>query len=82
MITSETLNEIFAMSQNDMEQIISAAREEFYQPETERNTVKIWLSLPLVMKEAITAKNPGLAKELDAKAEQYRKGDKNYGVHA
>lgn len=81
-ITTDIMDEIFAETQNDMEQIISAAREEFYQPETERETVKIWLTLPLVVKEAITAKNPKLAKELDDKAEQFRKGDKDYGIRA
>ena len=80
-ITSDVLNEIFTASQNDMQQIISAAKEEFYQPETERQTVKIWLTLPLVMRDAITRKNPQLAKELDKKAEQLRNGDKDYGLH-
>ena len=79
-ITSDVLNEIFTATQNDMQQIISAAKEEFYQPETERETVKIWLTLPLVMRDAITKKNPQLAKDLDSKAEQLRKGDMNYGV--
>lgn len=79
-ITSDVLNEIFTATQNDMQQIISAAKEEFYQPETERETVKIWLTLPLVMRDAITAKNPQLAKDLDKKAEQLRKGDKDYGL--
>ena len=79
-ITSDIMEEIFAETQNDMEQIISAARETFYQPETERETIKTWLSLPLVVKEAITAKNPKLAKDLDKKAEQLRKGDKDYGI--
>lgn len=79
-ITSDTLNEIFTASQNDIEQIVSLAKEEFYKPETDRATVKMWLSLPLVMREAITRKNPKLAKQLDDKAEQYRKGDMNYGL--
>lgn len=79
-ITSDTMNEIFTATRNDMEQIISAAKEEFYAPETERATVEMWISLPLVLREAITQKNPKLAKELDNKAEQFRKGDINYGI--
>ena len=79
-ITSDVLNEIFTATQNDMQQIISAAKLEFYNPEIERETVSMWLSLPLVFREAITAKNPKLAKELDNKAEQFRKGDKDYGL--
>ena len=79
-ITSDVMEEIFALTQNDMEQIISAAKEEFYQPETERETVRIWIQLPLLVREAITAKNPQLAKDLDKKADQFRKGDKNYGI--
>lgn len=79
-ITTDTLNEIFTAQQNDIEQIISAAKEEFYKPETDRATVKMWISLPLVMRELVTQKNPQLAKQLDDKAEQYRKGDMNYGI--
>ena len=79
-VTIDIMDEIFAETQNDMEQIISAAKEEFYQPETERETVRIWIQLPLLVKEAITAKNPKLAKDLDKKAEQLRKGDKDYGI--
>lgn len=78
-ITSDTMNEIFSEAQNDMQQIITAAKESFYRPEIDRATVKMWLSLPLVMKEVITEKNPALAKRLDKKAEDYRKGEVNYG---
>lgn len=78
-ITSDTMNEIFSEAQNDMQQIITAAKETFYRPEIDRETVKMWLSLPLVLKEAITEKNPALAKRLDKKAEDYRKGEVNYG---
>jgi len=79
-ITSDVLNEIFTATQNDMQQIISAAKLEFYNPEIERETVSMWLSLPLIFREAVTARNPKLAKELDNKAEQFRKGDKDYGI--
>ena len=79
-ITSDTMNEIFTATRNDMEQIISAAKEEFYAPETERATVEMWISLPLVLREAVTQKNPKLAKDLDNKAEKFRKGDMNYGI--
>ena len=79
-ITSESLNEIFAETQNDMEQIVTAVKESFYRPELDRETVKMWLSLPLVLKEAITEKNPALAKRLDSKVEQYRKGEVSNGV--
>ena len=78
-ITSEIMNEIFNEANNDMQQIVSAAKETFYRPEVDRETVKMWLSLPLVLKEAITAKNPALAKRMDKKAEEYRKGVTNYG---
>lgn len=78
-ITSDTMNEIFSEAQNDMQQIITAAKETFYRPEIDRETVRMWLSLPLVLKEAITEKNPALAKRLDKKAEDYRKGEVNYG---
>ena len=57
-ITSDTLNEIFAESSNDMQQIVSAVKDTFYRPEMDRETVKMWLSLPLYLKEAITEKNP------------------------
>ena len=79
-ITSESLNEIFAETQNDMEQIVTAVKESFYRPELDRETVKMWLSLPLVLKEAITEKNPALAKRLDSKVDQYRKGEVSNGV--
>lgn len=78
-ITSDSLNEIFAETQNDMQQIITTAKETFYRPEVERETVRMWLSLPLVLKEAITEKNPQLAKSMDKKAEELRKGV-NYGI--
>ena len=77
-ITSDTLNEIFAETQNDMQQIVTAAKETFYRPEMERETVKMWLSLPQVLKEAITEKNPKLANSLNKKAEAYREGT-DYG---
>lgn len=73
-ITSDTLNEIFAETQNDMQNIVTAAKETFYKPEVERETVKMWLSLPQVLKEAITEKNPKLANSLDKKAEEFRRG--------
>lgn len=79
-ITSDTMNEIFSETNNDMQQIVSAAKETFYRPEVERETVKMWLSLPLVLKEAITEKNPALASRMEKKAEDYRKGEMNYGV--
>ena len=63
-----------------MQQIVSAAKETFYRPEVERETVKMWLSLPLVLKEAITEKNPALASRMEKKAEDYRKGEMNYGL--
>ena len=78
-ITSETLNEIFAATQNDMEQIVTAAKESFYRPEVDRETVKMWISLPLVLREAITEKNPKLANSLNKKADDLRKGV-NYGI--
>lgn len=79
-ITVDTLNEIFAATQNDMSQIVTAAKETFYKPEVERETVRMWLSLPLVLREAITEKNPTLANRLDKKAEEYRRGEDDYGV--
>ena len=79
-ITSETMNEIFAETSNDMEQIVSAAKESFYRPELDRETVRMWLELPLLLKEAITEKNPALAKRLDKKVEQYRKGEVSDGI--
>lgn len=77
-ITIDTMEEIFATAQNDMKLIIAQCQEEFYQPEINRETVKMWLSLPLMMREAITAKNPKLAKDMDARAEKLRKGEMNY----
>ena len=76
-LTVDTLNEIFAETQNDMDLIITQCKEAFYRPEVDRETVKMWLSLPLVLKEAITAKNPKLANSLDKKAEELRKGVDN-----
>lgn len=78
-ITSDTLNEIFASSTNDMQQIVTAVKETFYSPEVDRETVKMWLSLPLVLKEAITERNPKLASSMEKKVEQMRKGEVNYG---
>ena len=74
MITIDTLNEIFTETQNDMQQIMNAVREEFNRPETDRETVKLWLSMPLVLREAIIARNPKLAKSLDKKAAELRGG--------
>lgn len=79
-ITSDTMNEIFSVAKNDMEQIVSATKETFYRPEIDRETVKMWLSLPLVLREAITEKNPQLAQRMDKKAEQLRKGEVDYGL--
>lgn len=79
MITIDTLNEIFTESQTDMQQIIGAIKEEFMRPETDRETVRIWNQMPLVLKEAITLKNPKLAKSLDKKAEQLKNGGIEYG---
>jgi hypothetical protein len=77
-ITIDTMNEIFSASQNDMKMIVATAKEEFYRPEIDRETVSMWLELPLMMREAITAKNPKLAKDMDARAEKLRKGEMNY----
>lgn len=74
-ITSEIMGEIFTATQNDMQQMTAAAKETFYRPEIDRETVKMWLSLPLILKEAITERNPSLAKRLDKKADQYRRGE-------
>lgn len=79
-ITIDTLNEIFAETQNDMDLIISQSKEDFYRPEIERETVKMWLSLPQILREAITERNPRLASDLNNKAEQFRKGEVNYGI--
>lgn len=79
-ITSDTMNEIFSVAKNDMEQIVSASKETFYRPEIDRETVKMWLSLPLVLREAITERNPQLAQRMDKKAEQLRKGEVDYGL--
>ena len=73
-ITIDTLNEIFAETQNDMQLIIAQAQNDFYQPEIDRETVKMWLSLPLTLREAITERNPKLAQNMNKKAENLRKG--------
>lgn len=74
MITVDTLQEIFFEVQNDMQLMIAMCREEFFRPELDRETVKMWLELPLLLKQEIQARNPKLAKDLDSKAEQLRKG--------
>lgn len=79
-ITIDTLDEIFAVTQNDIELIIGQCKEQFYKPEIDRETVKMWVSLPLMLREAITAKNPKLGNNLDKKAEKLRKGDVTYGI--
>ena len=78
-VTIDTMNEIFAEVQNDMSLIIAQAKDDFYRPEIDRETVKMWLSLPLMLREAITEKNPSLAKKMDKKADEYRRGD-DYGI--
>ena len=75
MITIDTLNEIFTVTQQDIQQIIGAVKEEFNRPETDRETVKMWLELPLMLREAITAKNPKLAKSLNDKAKKLQGGE-------
>ena len=79
-ITIDSMEEIFSEAQNDLKLVIAQCKEEFYKPETDRETVKMWLTLPLAMREAITEKNPKLAKSLNDKADRYRKGDMNYGM--
>ena len=74
MVNIDQLNEMMTAAQNDIEQIIHASREEFFRPETDRAVVQMWLDLPLVMKAAITAKNPKLAKNLNKKADDLRRG--------
>lgn len=74
MITIDTLNEIFSDVQNDMQQIIAAANQEFNRPETDREAVKIWLDMPLVLREAVTSRNPKLAKSLNDKARKLQGG--------
>ena len=74
-ITIDTLNEIFAETQNDMQLIVGQAKEDFYRPEIDRETVKMWISLPLALREAISAKNPKLASNMDKKADMFRKGE-------
>ena len=73
-ITIDTLNEIFADTQNDMQMIVAQAKETFYRPEIDRETVKMWVSLPLTLREAITERNPKLALSMNKKAEMFRKG--------
>ncbi len=74
MVTIDTLQEIFFQVQNDMQLMIYQSKEDFFRPEMDRETVKMWLEMPLQLREAITAKNPKLAKNLDKKAENLRKG--------
>ena len=74
MVTIDTLQEIFSEAQNDMQLITSQCWREFFQPEIDRETVKMWLELPLVMKQEISARNPKLVKNLEDKAERLRKG--------
>ncbi len=74
MITIDTLNEMFSDVQNDIQQIISAANQEFNRPETDREAVKIWLDMPLVLREAITSRNPKLAKSLNEKTRKLQGG--------
>ena len=77
-ITSEIMGEIFTATQNDMQAMTAAAKETFFRPEIDRETVKMWESLPLVLREAITERNPSLAKRMDKKAEQFRTGEVTY----
>ena len=74
MVTIDTLQEMFFTVQNDLELMIYQSREDFFRPELDRETVKMWLEMPLQMREAITARNPKLAKNLDKKADDLRKG--------
>jgi len=74
MVTIDTLQEMFFTVQNDLELMIYQSREDFFRPELDRETVKMWLEMPLQLKEAITARNPKLAKNLDKKADDLRKG--------
>ncbi len=73
-ITIDTLNEIFNETQNDMQLIIAQSQQTFYAPEIDRETVKMWISLPQVLREAITERNPKLAQSMNKKAEDLRKG--------
>ena len=79
MITVDTLNDIFTETQTDMQQMIAAIKNEFYRPETDRETVKIWSELPLSLKEAITVRNPKLAQSLNKKEMQLKNGGIDYG---
>lgn len=74
MVTIDTLQEMFFTVQSDLEMMIYQSREDFFRPELDRETVKMWLEMPLQLKEAITARNPKLAKNLDKKADDLRKG--------
>ena len=74
MITIDTLNEIFSEVQSDVQQIIGAVNQEFQKPETDREAVKLWLDLPLVLREVITTKNPQLASSLNKKAHELQGG--------
>ena len=79
-VTVDTMNEIFAETQNDMKLIIEQAKEQFYRPEMDRETVKMWISLPLTLREAITEKNPALAQRLNKKADDLRRGVTENGL--
>ena len=74
MITIDTLNEIFSEVQSDVQQIIGAVNQEFQKPETDREAVKLWLDLPLVLREVITTKNPQLASSLNKKTRDLQGG--------
>lgn len=79
MVNIDTLNNIFTETQNDMQQMIAAIKEEFMRPETDRETVRMWTEMPLVLKEAITARNPKLAQSLNKKEQQLKNGGIDYG---
>lgn len=79
MVNIDTLNNIFTETQNDMQQMIAAIKEEFLRPETDRETVRMWTEMPLVLKEAITARNPKLAQSLNKKEQQLKNGGIDYG---
>lgn len=81
MITIDTLNNIFTDTQTDMQQIVATAKEEFFRPETDRETVKMWDEMPLVLKQAITVRNPKLAGRLNKKSEQLKNGGIDYGFN-
>ena len=79
MVNIDTLNNIFTETQTDMQQMIAAIKEEFMRPETDRETVRMWMEMPSVLREAITARNPKLAKNLNKKSEQLKNGGIEYG---